>query len=226
MLKFEFPFALEEPVVTAEAAYAVVSRQCDGRESPCQKWVDITGTTLSGAVYGVGLVNDSKYGYDAEGSTLRLTALRSPIYAFHEPRRVEPGKLYRYMDQGLHEFRFALVPHEGDWRDAGLPAVASLFNAPPVAVETHLHSGGLPEQASLGDVSEANVHVCALKKCEDDEGLIVRLWETLGRSSECTLRLGEHKWQVGIGPFEIKTLKITGDVMQEVDLIERPIKAE
>lgn len=224
VLKFEFPFALEEPVVTAEAAYAVVSRECDGRENPCQRWVDITGK-LNGATYGVGLVNDSKYGYDAEGSTLRLTALRSPIYAFHEPRQVEPGKLYRYMDQGLHEFRFALVPHESDWRAAGLPAIASLLNAPPVAVETHRHNGRLPEQASFGGVSEANVHVCAIKECEDDEGLIVRLWETLGRSSECTLRLGEREWSVGIGPFEIKTLKITDDRIQEVDLIERPIKA-
>ncbi|MDH7601660.1 MAG: glycoside hydrolase family 38 C-terminal domain-containing protein, partial [Armatimonadota bacterium] len=223
VLKFEFPFAIEEPVVTAEAAYAVVERPADGRESPCQKWVDLTGS-LEGKTYGIALINDSKYGYDAEGSTLRLTALRSPIYAFHEPRRVEPGKQYRYMDQGLNEFRFALLPHSGGWQEAEVPFFAALFNMPPTAVETHVHTGQLPAESSLGSISAPNVQLCALKQCEDDEATIVRLWETCGRASDCALRLGSKEYRAHVGPFELKTLKISDGKLEEVDLIERRIE--
>ncbi len=222
MLKMEFPFAIENPSVTAEAAYAVVERSPDGRENPCQRWVDLTGK-VSGRTYGVSIINDSKYAYDAEGSTLRLTALRSPVYAFHEPRRVEPGKLYRYMEQGLSEFRFALVTHIGGWQEAQVPFLAALFNMPPTAIETHLHPGRLPAESTFGSVSVPNVQLCALKECEDDEGLIVRLWETTGCSVDCVLKIGLHSYDVHLGPFELKTLKILKGQAEEVDLIERRI---
>lgn len=222
VLKFEFPFAIEGPIATAEAAYAVVSHPCDGHENPCQRWVDITGK-VGGQTYGVALLNDSKYAYDAKGARLRLTALRSPVYAFHEPRRVEPGKLYRYMDQGLNEFRFALVPHDGSWQEASVPNLATLFNIPPTSIETHSHPGRLASESSFGFVSEPNVQLCALKECEDDESLIVRLYETIGRATECVVRIGETEFKVHMGPFELKTLKIKDTGVQQVDLIEREI---
>ena len=95
MLKLALPLALENPRVTASAPYGCIGRGANGEEEPCQAWVD-----LSDDAGGLTLVNDSKYGYDALGGELRLSVLRSPIYAFHEPRRVVPGVTYHYADQG------------------------------------------------------------------------------------------------------------------------------
>ena len=220
MLKFEFPLAVEDPISTYDAAYAVVTHPTDGAENPGQRWIDVTGT-LAGRPYGVGLVNNARYGFDVEGSVMRLSALRSPIYAFHDPRRVEPGKRYRYMDQGLHTFRFALIPHEGRWQDAGVAREALLMNMPPVAVESHRHSGDRPGEHSFGSISAPNVDLCAMKEAEDDDSLIARLYETSGSATDAVLTLGPHEYPVRLSPFELKTLKLLDGRAVDVDPIER-----
>jgi len=222
MLKFEFPLNLTDPVVTADSAYAVVNYPTDGLENPCQKWIDVTGKN-GDFTYGVSIINDSKYGFDVNGSVLRLSAIRSPIYAFHNPRRVEPDKRYRYMDQGLSTFKFALLPHQGSWQEAGTVREALLFNMPPIAVETFIHPGDWPGQQSFGEVSEPNVDLCAMKEAEDDDSLIVRLYETIGKKTDAVLTLAGVDYPIRMDAFELKTLKIKNGRAVEVDLIEREL---
>jgi hypothetical protein len=64
---------------------------------------------------GLCLLNDSKYGYDALDNELRLSILRSPIYAFHRPRENLPGVTYHYTDQGEPNVRYrcCLTPAHG-----------------------------------------------------------------------------------------------------------------
>ena len=38
------------------------------------------------------------------------------------------------MDQGRQRFRVRLVPHAGDWRDAGVVRLAAELNQPPYAM--------------------------------------------------------------------------------------------
>ena len=54
------------------------------------------------------LLTDSKYGYSCFGGELRLSLLRSP-------KSPDPEA-----DMGAHDFAYALVPHAGGWRDAGV----------------------------------------------------------------------------------------------------------
>ena len=71
------------------------------------------------------------------------------------------------------------------------------------------------------DVS--NVRIMLIKKCEDDNSFIVRLLETEGRDTSCTLLLNGIKYPVQIGHEEILTLKIGGDgetSAREVNLLE------
>ena len=222
VLKFEFPLAVQDAVLTCEAAYAAAVRPADGRETPSQKWIDLTGS-LAGRTYGVAFINNGLFGFDAEGGVVRLTALRSPVYAFHEPRRVEPGKRYRYMEQGLHEFSFALVPHSGGWQEAGVAREALIMNAPPVVIESHRHPGSRPPERSFGSISAPNVDLCAIKEAEDDDSLIVRLHETSGRPTDAVFVLGESRHNLSFQPFELKTLKAVDGGLVEVDLVERTI---
>lgn len=221
-LKFEFPLNISEPVATYDAAYAVVTQPVDGAENPGQKWIDVSGR-CGDFSYGVSLINDGKYGFDVSEGVMRLTALRSPVYAFHDPRQIEDGKRYQYMDQGLSSFSFALLPHPGTWREADTPRQALLYNSPPVAVEAFRHSGEWPGVQSFGEVSEPNIDVCAMKESEDNDALIVRLYESAGKPTEAVLSLFGSAYPVSMGAFELKTLKVSDGKAIEVDLVEREV---
>ena len=62
-LKVAFTARLPECQAWFETPFAAVQRPCDGQEVPALRWADV-----GGAAYGMALLNDSKYGYDALGT--------------------------------------------------------------------------------------------------------------------------------------------------------------
>lgn len=81
MLKVAFPLTVKDTFATYEIPYGHIKRSTQLKNSwdsakvevPALRWAD-----LSEKDYGVSLINDSKYGYDCKGSTMRLSLLRSP----------------------------------------------------------------------------------------------------------------------------------------------------
>ena len=71
-----------------------------------------------------------------------MTAVRSPIYAHHEPTVPAVGVRYQFQDQGLQRFTLWLVPHRGKWPDAGLTRRALELNQRPMALIESFHPGG------------------------------------------------------------------------------------
>jgi alpha-mannosidase len=176
-----------------------------------QRWVD-----LSEPGYGVSLLNDSKYGYDIKGHTLRLTLLRGPEWP-------DPNA-----DRGLHAFTYALLPHAGDWCEGETARRAYELNAPLVCRPgSGAHSG--PTSQSFLQV-EGPAILETLKPAEDGDGWIARLYEphgsrgrvrlqaprTLRRVEACNLveePLCEipvsGSWvEIPIGPFQIATFRL------------------
>lgn len=97
-------------------------------------------------------------------------------------------------ERGKHVFRYAIYPHEGDWRTAQLPRRGLEFNTPPSVVAAKSGKGTLGRSASLfstgGD--EAPVLV-ALKKAEKSDALVARIYDSLGRGGAVKLSLGDAK---------------------------------
>ena len=208
MLKLSFPLALDNPQSTASIPSGSIQRDDDGGEEPCQAWVDLSGT-INGQPYGLGVLNDGKYAYDALGGELRVSLLRSPPYAFHMPRQIEPGVVYHYTDQGEQAVRLALVPHAGTWVAGDLVRRAESLNAPPIAREVDAHPGPWPASASLAGCSPANVVLTAIKLAEEGDDLILRGYETAGQETEAEIALGLTGARFGVTwkPHEIKTLR-------------------
>jgi alpha-mannosidase len=91
-------------------------------------------------------------------------------------------------------FDYALVPHDGDWRAAGIYRDGWEFNNPLIICKAvprsgpnglrsgpnELHSGPLPKRWGWLEVSEPNVLLSALKP-GPDETLIVRVYEAAGK---------------------------------------------
>jgi len=183
-------------------------------EVPALRWADLSEST-----YGVSLITDSKYGYDVEGNRMRLTLLRSPVWP-------DPAA-----DRGTHEFRYALFPHQGDWRRGGTVRTAMEFCQPLLVQRTVSHKGVLPFSGrGFISCSAENVVISTFKLAEDGEGFIVRCYEACGRATEAVITLPPHavtaresdliersladlplldgRLSFSIAPYEIKTFRI------------------
>jgi alpha-mannosidase len=184
LLKVAFPLTAANARATYDLGLGTIERtnnEPDRYEVPAQKWADITDA--SGA-FGVGIINDSKHGWDKPADdTLRLTLI-------HTPR---PRTSYTYQssnDIGRHRFVYAIAGHAGDWRRGRLPQRAARLNQPLVAFQATPHEGKLGRSLSmltLDDLS-GQVAAVALKKAEDSDEVIVRLQELYGRPVRTTLR--------------------------------------
>ncbi|MBA3709922.1 MAG: alpha-mannosidase, partial [Planctomycetes bacterium] len=110
-LRVAFTARLPEAEAWFETPFAAEKRPCDGQEVPALRWADVGGET-----YGIAVINDSKYGYDALGTRLRLNLIRSG----YNPDAIS--------DVGSHTIRYSLMPHAGGWREAGVVPAAAGFN--------------------------------------------------------------------------------------------------
>lgn len=139
-----------------------------------QKWVD-----LSEYDYGVSLLNDCKYGFNTEENVLKLTALKCGLY----PNEVA--------DQGKHEFAYALYPHAGDFRSGGTVQQAYSFNQPLESVMVEKNQAGvLAEEFSFVSADKHNVIIDTVKCAEDDDDVIVRLYDAYNCSGKVRIHFG------------------------------------
>jgi alpha-mannosidase len=179
LLKAAFPLAASGPFATYEIPYGTIDRATTRNNSweqaqfevPAMRWADLGGIGPDGKQHGLSILNQSKYGYDAVGNVLRLTLLRSPKWPDAEA------------DMGHHHFHYALYPHAGTWKDALTVRKGYEYNYPLTAVVTTAHPGTLPASHSFASVSPENVVLTAVKKAEDANGLIFRVYEWAGKET-------------------------------------------
>lgn len=225
LLKLRVPTALSEVTATHEIPYGSIVRPADGSEEAAQTWVDVTGVLPDGRTAGLAVVNDGKHAHDVRGADVGITAARSPVLAWHEPKELDDDEEYDYLDQGLQEFTYLLVPHAGDRSGAGVARRAAELNQQPFPLLESYHRGELPQQASFGAVECESVVLTVLKGAEDGEGaLVVRAYETAGRATEATLMLLGHTWTASFGPHEIKTFRLQKGAVEETNLLEWPLR--
>ena len=90
-LALSFPVDLRFFKATYEIPYGQIERPADGEEEPGQSWIDLSGEArAAGVPYGLSLLNDGKYSFSVTDRDMRMTVLRSPIYAHHDPTVPEP----------------------------------------------------------------------------------------------------------------------------------------
>ncbi len=179
------------------------------------KWVD-----LSEDGYGVAMLNDCKYGCSVMDGVIGLSMLKCATDPNPEA------------DKELHEFTFSILPHEGDFRHGEVIREAFALNNPAAAVRK---AGGrkemkLPASASLAAVDQPNVIIESVKMAEDDDAMIVRVYECYNRRTDAVLTLGvpiqeaylcnlmeengeaaafaENQIPFRIRPYEILTFKV------------------
>src|SRR5438309_2377419 len=220
MLKVAFPVKVSSRDATYEIQFGHLRRpthydtsQARAMFEVCaQRWAD-----LGDADYGVALLNDCKHGYDIHGSVMRLSLLRGPTHP------------YPTADLGDQQFTYALVPHRGDFREAGVIEAAEDLNSPLLPAHGNLAAG---TSRSLIEIDTRQVIVEAIKRAEDSDAVIVRLYEAWGRPCIARIRVTlpatrahlcdllernvqevsvlDGQLELELTPFKIVTLKLEG----------------
>jgi alpha-mannosidase len=236
LLKLRFPTALTDPTSTFEIPYGELERPVDAAEQPAQSWVDLTGE-VGGTAAGLTVIATNKHGWDVspgDAPSIGITAVRSPVYSWHDPRLLEADGIYSFQDQGIQPFSYELVPHAGDHRDAQPSRRAVELGAAPRAQLESFHDGPLGPQGSFADDGHAAVQVTAIKGSEDaapgagGADLIVRAVETRGETADAVIELPlvGRRIEASFEPYRIRTFRVPreGDIV-ELDLLELPLES-
>lgn len=177
MLKANFQMAFNNPKATYDISLGTIergNRTADCYEVQGHQWADMS--TIDGS-YGLSILNDCKYGWDKPtDSSLRLTLIHTP----------STGNSYTYQanqDLGVNLFTYSLFPHQGKWSELTQKA-ASQLNQPLVAVAAPKHEGALGKEVEFLSVSTDQVAVKAVKKAEESNKLIVRVYEWAGQQHD------------------------------------------
>lgn len=232
LLKAAFPVSVHSPRATYEVQFGHVERPTHfnttwdlARFEVCaHRWADLAeGGSAADGGYGVSLLNDCKYGYDVLGNIMRLSLLRGSI----EP---DPDA-----DRGEHTFTYALLPHPGDFREAGVIEQSANLNT-PLRVQALKQKPNVHKTENILDtdswfrVEPVGVILDTVKVAESGNGVVIRLYEAFGRRCEAVLHLPpsvtsiqtcnlleqptgpldlrEQQVRLPLKPFEIVTLRL------------------
>jgi alpha-mannosidase len=169
LLRVAFPLAVRAATSTAEMQFGVAERPAHANtqadlarfEVPAHRFAD-----LSEHGFGVALLTPDTHGVSARGNALRLSMLRGPT----DP---DPDA-----DRGRHQIAYAVMPHRGGWQDGGVVAEARTFSEP------------LVEARGSGSLASADGLVLdTIKRAEDSDALVLRLYEPHGARGTARIRL-------------------------------------
>lgn len=216
-LKVEFPVNVYAPEAAFEIQFGHVKRATHFNtsydvarfESPAHFWVD-----LSEEGYGVALLNDSKYGHAVHGQVMRLSLVRGTTAP--DPKA----------DLGQHTFRYGLLPHLGSLVNGEVVRRAQEFNT-----DWSFLPGASAGEQSWFQLDSDHILLDTIKKAEDSDDLILRLYECHGARGNVRLSTSlpyekaglvnlleeqfqslpsivKGEWKINFKPFEILTVQL------------------
>ncbi|MBU3133814.1 alpha-mannosidase [Clostridium gasigenes] len=213
LLKAAFPIDTNASEATFEIQYGNVTRPTHNNTSwevasfevCAHKWADI-----SEGDFGVSILNNSKYGHDIKEGNMRLTLLKSTS---------DPNPS---ADKEEHYFTYSLYSHVGTWKEADTTQRAYELNVPLYTKVEEAHAGKLAENISLVNVNKNNIIIEVVKKAEDTDHLIVRMYEFHNKRTNATLEFFkdiEEICECNLMERDLETINATGN---KIDFTIKP----
>ena len=197
-LKLTFPI---DKKLTVEVPYGTVERELNGGEEPFGKWF------ASGKL---AVANTGKHGYDTTDDSIRMTVLRTAIYADHFGNNGSNSRDGRseYMDTLCSEFEYTIFKNS---TNAENQKNAELLHTPPRAINGSYHTGKLPECYSGFACESENIIFPALKRSENGKTNIIRFFEANGKDTSSAFTLLGKKINLSIKAFGLNTVDDGGN---------------
>ena len=203
-LRVAFPTGIGADESIAESAFAVVRRpirlpeEAGWIESPSPTHPQKGFVAVEAEGRGLAVFNKGLPEYEvADDGTIYLTLLRCVGWLSRDDlktRRGHAGPPYETLEAqclGTHSFEYALLPYGGDWLQARIWEEAARFKLPLIAAR--IEGGGkLPRVYSFLQVEPEELVVSAVKRAEEDEALIVRLYNIADDEVEGHIRFHQR----------------------------------
>ena len=176
LLKAQFLVDMKTSFSRHEIQYGYVDRPNNANTSVERAKFEVCNhkyTDLFDTRYGVALLNDCKYGISVQGSDMRLTLHKGGC-------RPDPGG-----DVGVHDFTYALLPHDSGFSAPSVVRPAYELNMKPLCVPAALEE---PEEPPI-TLEPSNLIVESIKPAEDGDGCVVRFYDSECTTSRAKLRL-------------------------------------
>jgi alpha-mannosidase len=223
-LKLSLPMTDRKSQYYGQVAYGFDRLFEDGRESVSQRWMIVKSECDDAAL---SIITDSTYGSDFKDGELRVSMLRSPAYSgmnlFGRPI-MKQDRYSPRIDQGERVYRMWLNGSSNEERFAKIEREALARNEQPMALAFFPSGQGELNADAFIELSESSILVTAIKRAEESDAIIIRLFEPSGQAQSCEVRLPIYgiEQTVDFTAFEIKTLSLDVEtqILKEVSLIE------
>ncbi|TKG94600.1 alpha-mannosidase [Puteibacter caeruleilacunae] len=112
-----------------------------------------------------------------------------------------------YLQTGNHSFEFSLTSHQSGWQNGQKHGKGANEKLQVVVGRKSFANPALPEEKSFFKVKDPNIVISTVKKAEDDDQVVIRLFDIEGKNTQTTIHTANP----------IKEASLT-------NLIEEPIK--
>jgi alpha-mannosidase len=150
---------------------------------------------LSDGRDGLAILNEGLKAYEAQGdidNTVCLTLIRGyPLRICVTQEMTDYSQTDKGSQSlGKHRFRYAILPHNGDWVEGKVWQASERFNLEFQACQIGptLH-GTEPREKSFLEVLPEGLHVSAVKRSEQGDGYVVRIFNPLEKTLLGRIRL-------------------------------------
>ena len=208
IIKLELPVGIDGKLI-GQTAYGTEELYTDAREFVYQRFVAVDNGDKCLALF-----NNSVYGGHFEDNRLYVSLCRGTTYCAHpyEDRELLPVDRYtKKMDQGEHNYSFRLGVCERD----ELERKALEFSRRPIAIQAFPCQKQEAKPFSI-DISDKNIVLSAMKKCDRYDGYICRLFNNSEKEKGTTFTFNGVSLSLTFYSYEFKTLLINGDVITEI----------
>ena len=244
-LRVLFPSDVCTSDVSVESAFDVVKRNmqwlvsADNHEGhfpfqPMLNFIDVTDGECGLAFMSKGLREYEVV--DDPRRTIAITLMRGHrAYMLANKGPMTPEEYARNTGQhalGLLEMEYAVMPHRGDWRAAGVKGEADEYTTPWRILQGVPCAGTLPVTQSLITVTpHEHIHLSAFCQSEDGNGYVLRVWNSaddaitakldtpLPLNAPCKVRMDEsaeletlqrqgESWLLPLRAKEIATIRL------------------
>lgn len=223
-LRVLFPTHLNATHSAAESAFEVVERPVIRDENspwretwnpthPQHRFVDVSDQKL-----GLAVINDGLREYEVTDDANRAIGL-TLVRAFEIALTTVSWRWERHPEMNMSqvpgkcEFRYAIFPHIGNWDAGNVFDAAEKLTIPVQIAQAGPHPGTLPKELSFLQISPETVVLSAVKKAEDRDSLILRLYNPSVEAKSVKIELFKpikHAWQTNLNEERQSVLNPAG----------------
>lgn len=192
-LRIMFPTGLDVEFHYGEGQFDVVKRSSERPDTkdwieqpmydyPLHHFADVTD-----AKHGLALLVDGLKEYELlndKKKTLAVTLFRGFEYIIAPSSKQDYTLLKGSQCLGKSSYHLAIYPHKGNWQDGDVYKEAINFNNHLSVVQSGKSKGKLPSELSFVKVTPDDLVFSALKKSEDGNGFVLRVYNPTEKDIE------------------------------------------